>query len=399
MEFGKLSHIEAVDFTLPADHPGIVKVLGQQKAAHCKVHVGCPIWAGEGFVGKIYPLKAQRKDYLKLYAKHFNSIELNVSHYKQPDTEQIQRWADMTSSDFIFCPKINQTISHTPILIQNVTMMKDFLNQQKAFHEKLGMPFFQLPNSYDSSKLNDLLDFFDQVAMSGFAVELRHESWFSNEAILKQVCNYFYKNNTTSQLADAGARTEFLLPDNSTVLLNAGSSAEFKANKWNDEREVELNGEGYFKVAKGKTFDVKTVLGTVTVIGTQFNVKARDNRFEVTCYEGKVKVTYKSEVVYLLPGNSVAFENGKSIAIAGDNRQQPGWLTFEAAFTAEKPENILQEIERQYNIDIEMAAKPEGKLFTGTLPMDNLDTALEIFGTVYHLKPEKRGNKIILSSE
>lgn len=210
MEFGKLSHIEAVDFTLPADHPGIVKVLGQQKAAHCKVHVGCPIWAGEGFVGKIYPLKAQRKDYLKLYAKHFNSIELNVSHYKQPDTEQIQRWADMTSSDFIFCPKINQTISHTPILIQNVTMMKDFLNQQKAFHEKLGMPFFQLPNSYDSSKLNDLLDFFDQVAMSGFAVELRHESWFSNEAILKQVCNYFYKNNLTFLMTDVAGRRDVL---------------------------------------------------------------------------------------------------------------------------------------------------------------------------------------------
>ena len=46
-------------------------------------------------------------------------------------------------------------------------------------------------------------------------------------------------------------------------------------NKWKNERSVNLDGEGFFKVAKGSKFDVETSAGTVSVVGTQFNVKNR----------------------------------------------------------------------------------------------------------------------------
>ena len=210
MEFGKLENVDAINFKLSGDHAGTLKVLGQKKSAHCKVNVACPIWAEEGFVGKIFPPKTKRKDFLKQYSKQFNSIELNLSHYKPLDVETIQHYVDVTESDFIFCPKINQNISHTPLLIYNVQQFKDLLNLHKNFKQKLGMPFLQLPNSYDSSKLNDLLDFLDQSAMSGFAVELRHESWFNNEAVMKQLCNYFYKNNITFLMTDVSGRRDVL---------------------------------------------------------------------------------------------------------------------------------------------------------------------------------------------
>ncbi|MES2132868.1 MAG: DUF72 domain-containing protein [Bacteroidota bacterium] len=210
MEFGKLESIDAIDFKLPADHTGTLKVLGMQKAGHCKVHVGCPIWAEEGFVGKIFPPKTKRKDFLKYYSKQFNSIELNVSHYKPLDVETINHWVDITESNFLFCPKVNQSISHTPLLIYNVPLFKELFDLYKQFKQKLGMPFLQLPNSYDSSKINDLLDFLDQCAISNFAIELRHESWFNNETVLKQVCNYFYKNNITFLMTDVAGRRDVL---------------------------------------------------------------------------------------------------------------------------------------------------------------------------------------------
>lgn len=210
---------------------------------------------------------------------------------------------------------------------------------------------------------------------------------------------FFYTNHTATQLADAGERTEFVLPDNSVVILNAGSQAEFKPNRWESQRAVELNGEAYFKVAKGKTFDVVTPIGTVTVVGTQFNVKARENRLDVTCFEGKVKVAYQSEVVYLLAGESIAFENGKSIVIPPSDIQNPGWLKYQASFTAEKPENVFREIERQYNVAIEVNATFNGKEFTGTIPTRDLNTTLDIIESVYQLKSERKGNTIILSSE
>lgn len=238
----------------------------------------------------------------------------------------------------------------------------------------------------------------------GFAKKPARTLWIGRVAVILVLALgltwFFYTNQTTTQFADAGQRTEFLLPDNSTVLLNAGSEAEFKPNKWDSKRNVELNGEAYFKVAKGKTFDVVTPLGTVTVVGTQFNVRTRDNRFEVACFEGKVKVAYQSEIVYLLPGESVAFENGKSIAVPADNdMRQPGWVQYETRFTGEKPENVIKEMERQYNVKITLDAAPQGQPFTGTIPMNNLDSALEIIQTLYHLKSEKKGNTILLSAE
>jgi hypothetical protein len=105
MDFGRLKNIEQVDFTLPVDHIGTIKVLGGVKAPKCSVFVGCPIWAETGFVGTIYPRKAKSKDYPKYYSQQFNSIELNISHYKSLDKDTIEHWLDITSSDFKFCPK------------------------------------------------------------------------------------------------------------------------------------------------------------------------------------------------------------------------------------------------------------------------------------------------------
>lgn len=212
---------------------------------------------------------------------------------------------------------------------------------------------------------------------------------------------FIYTNHTTTQLADVGQRTEFLLPDNSSVTLNAGSEADYKTWNWKNNRKLQLNGEAYFKVAKGQTFDVVTSMGKVTVVGTQFNVKARENRFDVTCFEGKVKVTVNNnESVLLTPGKSIAFESGKLIEVPLDENLQPGWITYETSFYREKLVNIVSELERQYNVTIQLDnVHPEKDSYIGTIPMNNLDTALELIETTYHLKSQKTGNKIILSTE
>ncbi|MES2513845.1 MAG: DUF72 domain-containing protein [Bacteroidota bacterium] len=208
MEFGKIPDFEKTNFTLPQDTPGTLKVLGGIKSEKCVVYVGCPIWAEPGFIGKIYPKGTKPKDKLKYYSKQFNSIELNISHYKPIDKETVEHWTDITESDFKFFPKVTNSISHTPLLKYNIGMMKEFLDIQHHFKQKLGMPFLQLPPTYDSSKIDDLLDFCDEVALSRCAIELRHESWFTDETVLKRICNYFYKNNLTFLITDTAGRRD-----------------------------------------------------------------------------------------------------------------------------------------------------------------------------------------------
>ena len=194
-----------------------------------------------------------------------------------------------------------------------------------------------------------------------------------------------------------GATTAFLLPDDSSVLLNAGSSVEYKKWNWNNERKLKLDGEAFFKVAKGKKFEVATELGNVTVLGTQFNVKNRNKRFDISCYEGKVQVNYQNQQVILTKGMMISFENGTQIYAGETDKLEPEWLKKEVNFSKENLQAILDEINRQYNIEIEYKGKPTKQAFSGTIPMNNLDVALEIIATTYHLQITKSNDsKFIL---
>jgi transmembrane sensor len=213
---------------------------------------------------------------------------------------------------------------------------------------------------------------------------------------------YFYTAKITSHNAAAGSMASFTLPDYSEVVLNAGSEASYKAFNWNNNRRLELQGEAYFKAAKGKTFDVVTPLGTVTVVGTRFDVKARENRLDVICYEGKVKVTgTNGKAVYLTPGQSVAFNNQKLLELPKVTKSEPGWVNrHEVDFSIEKPENVLAELERQYNVTIKAKNPlPYKGGYSGTLPTKQLETTLDLFLPAYGLHYKKQGNEIILSAE
>jgi transmembrane sensor len=202
---------------------------------------------------------------------------------------------------------------------------------------------------------------------------------------------------TATEVTNSGTTAQFLLPDNSEVVLNSGSEIEYNKWNWNNNRNLSLDGEAYFKVAKGKTFAVETSLGKVTVLGTQFNVKNRKNRIDVTCYEGKVQVNYQKEQLILTPGQSVAFANGDKIEVANPDKNQPEWLNKQVRFSKENLTAIIEELNRQYATQIEYKGQPTNQVFTGIVPTDNLEVALEIIATTYHLKISKIGDsKIVL---
>lgn len=230
-----------------------------------------------------------------------------------------------------------------------------------------------------------------------------YRKWFINIAALLIIALgiTFVMQNYSSEIqyAENGEKNTFLLPDQSEVVLNAGSEIEYKKWNWNTNRNLKLQGEAYFKVAKGKKFEVSTSLGKVTVLGTQFNVKSRKNRFDVTCFEGRVKVNYKDSEIILTHGQSVSFEDGKQRNIIVET-EKPDWLENKMTFDKETLNHIADEIQRQYNVIIEIKAKNTTALFTGKIPTDNLDATLQIIATTYNLKYKKPArNKIIFEEK
>lgn len=230
-----------------------------------------------------------------------------------------------------------------------------------------------------------------------------YKKWFIQIAAVLVIglgLTFMIQNYTSAtQLAQNGEKTTFLLPDNSEVVLNSGSEIQYKKWNWDNNRALKLQGEAYFKVAKGKKFEVVTNLGKVAVLGTQFNVKARENRFDVTCFEGRVKVNYKTAELVLTPGQSVTFENGKQINTTIESLK-PAWLEHQMAFQKENLNQIIGEIQRQYKVSIILKTKKTDALFSGKIPADDLDTALQIIGTTYNLNCTKTTtNKIIFQEK
>ena len=207
---------------------------------------------------------------------------------------------------------------------------------------------------------------------------------------------FFRTTVTSTEIASNGTKTKFSLPDNSQIVLNSGSEINYKKWNWDNNRKLDLKGEAYFKVAHGKKFEVNTDLGTVTVLGTQFNVKARNHRFDITCYEGRVKVVHNNQEVIITKGTSVTF-NEDTFEKLSIKSTKPEWTSNQISFKKEKLQNILDEIQREYNCEISLNSKENEQLFTGTLPANDLKTALNIISSTYHLKISKfETNKITL---
>ncbi len=212
---------------------------------------------------------------------------------------------------------------------------------------------------------------------------------------------YFYTTNLDTTVNTLVAqKISVELPDNSKVQLNANSNLVYNKKSWNNKRDVELDGEAYFKVAKGSTFNVITEAGTVTVLGTQFNVKHRKNYFEVVCFEGSVGVKYKDKSVTLKPGYSFLIIDGMVYTKEKDTRAEPSWIHNESYFKSLPYKEVLREFERQYNITFEANNLDSTQLFTGTFKHNDLELALKSVTLPLNLKYQlKNDTTIVLSRE
>ncbi|MFT4806589.1 MAG: transmembrane sensor [Psychroserpens sp.] len=211
---------------------------------------------------------------------------------------------------------------------------------------------------------------------------------------------YFYASTLdTTTYTIASQQKSIVLPDASQVQLNAVSTITFNKSNWKSSRDLVLHGEAYFKVAKGKKFDVKTNLGTVTVLGTQFNVKQRNNYFEVTCYKGKVAVNSKTKQIILLPGDTFLIIDGKYIATEKENVSHPSWLINKSTFRSIPFREVIAEFERQYNVSVEFSDFEGAQNFTGDFIHNDIETALKSITLPLQLKYSKTDNIIRLKRE
>jgi len=208
----------------------------------------------------------------------------------------------------------------------------------------------------------------------------------------------FYNKPEKLQYADVvetvttpyGAKTSFKLPDGSEVWLNSGSTISFP-KQYGEIRNVELTGEAYFKVLKdGKPFRVKTSLGLIEVMGTSFDVNAYSGEnFETTLVEGRVKVRNNAnQEAILKPGQQSILNLSNEFSIKEVNTElSTSWRDGKLMFVKEPFSNVAKELERWYNVKIELQGERLKKLgYTGTIEMETFVEVLELINTTTPIK-------------
>ncbi len=210
MDFGKLNDISRVNFRLPASSKINKQLLARYTPNALQVWVGLPIWSQKAWIGKIYPPKAQSKDFLKYYAQQFNSIELNTTHYRIPDKTTIEQWKSQVSKNFRFSPKFPQPISHEKMLQNCQDLVAAFCKAISGFGENLGLSFLQLPPYFELKHLPILEKFLSEFPENiPLAVEFRHASWFKGENFEK-AAEVLEKYNKSTVITDVAGRRDVL---------------------------------------------------------------------------------------------------------------------------------------------------------------------------------------------
>jgi len=210
--------------------------------------------------------------------------------------------------------------------------------------------------------------------------------------------NTFLKFNDVSFESDFGEMKTVTLLDKSEVILNAKSTLSYNKKDWENKRDVNLQGEAYFKVQKGSTFNVITDNGTISVLGTQFNVNSQKDFFEVICYEGKVMVVHNTNEYILTPTKSVRILNGiKTEETLKITSKKPDWILGESNFRSVPLKLVISALEKQFGVTILGNSIDTSIVFTGSFDNKNLDIALASVFKTTNIKYQIKNSTIILS--
>ena len=180
---------------------------------------------------------------------------------------------------------------------------------------------------------------------------------FPDKELIYKIMNDTMKTETiyNTVTVPRGGEYKLVLADGTIVWLNSDSHIRYPVTFSGNTRQVELEGEAYFEVAKDveKPFIVRMNEYNVRVTGTQFNVRNYSNEsLATTLVEGGVQIERKGKVDRLRPGQQAVLENNEIRIRVVNVEEQVAWRHGAFGFTQCRLENIMEELARWYDVDV-----------------------------------------------
>lgn len=178
-----------------------------------RAYIGTTAWGCTQWRGKIYPKNAQPQTYLSYYAHSFNTIELNTTHYRTPVSEITYTWRKkvLHNHEFVFCPKMPQSISHYAKLQHCSDKIAALQQGLRGFEDALGCIFMQLPEGFSPDNgLTILTHFLAEWTPTRLplAIEFRHPDWFTEGQLLAEARDVLEAFGIGTVITDVAGRRD-----------------------------------------------------------------------------------------------------------------------------------------------------------------------------------------------
>lgn len=125
-----------------------------EKSKTPKIYIGTSGWTYNSWLKKFYPENLPKTQRLDYYSKHFKTVEINYSFWRQPRAEDYQKWHKTVPDDFVFSSKAPRFITHIKRLKNVEFFWEVFIKREKELKEKLGPILFQFPENFTANVTN-----------------------------------------------------------------------------------------------------------------------------------------------------------------------------------------------------------------------------------------------------
>lgn len=207
--------------------------------------------------------------------------------------------------------------------------------------------------------------------------------------------------------APMGAHTKLYLPDGTLVWLNAGSKIVYSQGFGVDDRQLSLEGEGYFEVMRNEEvpFEINTKELNLRVLGTKFNFKNYPDDEEVTVNLMEGKVALRNGIkempeLYLTPNEKMVLNKTTGQMVKSSTKADKAnvWINDELFFDEELLEDIAKKLMRSYNVKVEVADSLRNKRFYGSfgISANTIDKILDMMASTRQMNYKYENEVYIL---
>src|SRR5690606_13056558 len=197
------------------------------------IHIGTSGWSYKGWKGKFYPEELKATDYLPFYAQYYKVTEINSSFYRLPLASTVHNWMKKVPEDLLFCPKISRYLSHMKKLNEPEEPLERFFKIFHPMKKHMGPVLIQLPASvvFNNSREERFFKILiHQYPEYTFAMEIRHESWYSQESL--KLMKKYNISLVIAQSEQFPYKEEITAPD---IYMRSHGAKELYASSYSDK--------------------------------------------------------------------------------------------------------------------------------------------------------------------